>query len=89
MSGLITLHGPIGTGRLAVREGRVLRARIEADKGTRDAHAIYEMLQWAKGTFAFEAGEVSGEDRIERSTSFLLMEGARIVDERAAALKKR
>jgi DNA-binding response OmpR family regulator len=89
MSGLVTLHGPIGTGRVAIREGRVLRARIDGDKGAQDAHAIYQMLQWAKGTFAFEAGEVGGEDRIERSTSFLLMEGARMVDERSLALKNR
>jgi CheY-like chemotaxis protein len=88
MSGLVTLHGPIGTGRLAVREGRVLRARIDGENGPHGPHAIYEMLQWAKGTFVFEAGEIGGVDQIERSTSFLLMEGARLVDERAANLKK-
>jgi len=89
MSGLLSMHGPIGTGRLAVREGRVLRARIDGEKSAHGAHAIYQMLQWAKGTFEFAAGEVGGEDQIERSTSFLLMEGARIVDERAVSLKKR
>ena len=88
MSGLVTLHGPIGTGRLAIREGRVLRAHVEGDKGAYGPHAIFQMLQWAKGTFVFEAGEVGGEDQIERSTSFLLMEGARMVDERASKLKK-
>jgi DNA-binding response OmpR family regulator len=88
MSGLLTLHGPIGTGRLAIRAGRVLRARIDGDKGAHGPHAIYQMLQWAKGTFEFEAGEVGGEDQIERSTSFLLMEGARMVDEHGIAIKK-
>lgn len=83
MSGLLTLHGPIGVGRLAIREGRVLRARIDGDKGTHGAHAIFQMLEWAKGTFVFEAGDVGGEDQIERSTSFLLMECARLIDERA------
>jgi len=89
MSGLITMHGPIGTGRLAIREGRVLRARIDGESGARDIPAIHQMLQWAKGTFEFESGEMSGEDRIERSTSFLLMEGARLIDERASAFRKR
>jgi DNA-binding response OmpR family regulator len=88
MSGLVSLHGPIGSGRLAVREGRVLRARIDGDKGAHGPHAIFQMLQWAKGTFAFEAGEVDGADQIERSTSFLLMEGARLVDERQSKAKK-
>jgi CheY-like chemotaxis protein len=88
MSGLLTLHGPIGLGRLAIRDGRVLRARIEGDKGARGVHAIYQMLEWAKGTFVFEAGEIGGEDQIERSTSFLLMEGARLVDERGGRREK-
>ena len=59
----------------------MIRARIDGGQGTRGAHAIFEMLQWAKGTFEFEAGEVDGDDQIERSTSFLLMEGARLADE--------
>ena len=88
MSGMVTLHGPIGTGRVAVRQGRVIRARIDGGQGSRGTHAIFEMLKWAKGTFEFEAGEVDGDDQIERSTSFLLMEGARIADERAYSLKK-
>ncbi|HEX7508061.1 MAG TPA: response regulator [Polyangia bacterium] len=88
MSGMVTLHGPIGTGRLAIRQGRVIRARIEGGQGNRGAHAIYEMLQWAKGTFEFEAGEMGGDDQIERSTSFLLMEGARLADEQAISTKK-
>jgi two-component system OmpR family response regulator len=88
MSGILTLDGPIGAGRLALREGRVVRARIDGDDRARGAHAIYQMLEWAKGTFAFDAGEVGGDDQIERSTSFLLMEGARLVDERAHLLKQ-
>jgi len=88
MSGMVALHGPIGTGRLAIRQGHVIRARIEGGKVSHGAHAIYEMLQWAKGTFEFEAGEVNGDDQIERSTSFLLMEGARLADERAFSKKK-
>jgi CheY-like chemotaxis protein len=88
MSGMVALHGPIGTGRMAIRQGRVIRARIDGGHGNRGAHAIYEMLQWAKGTFEFEAGDVSGDDQIERSTSFLLMEGARLADERAISTKK-
>jgi DNA-binding response OmpR family regulator len=88
MSGMVTLQGPIGTGRLAIREGHVIRARVDSRESTRGAHAVYDMLQWAKGTFEFESGNVAGEDEIERSTSFLLMEGARMADERAYVGKK-
>lgn len=88
MSGLVTLSGPVGSGRLAVREGRVLRARVDGDGGAHGPHAIFQMLQWAKGNFEFAAGEVGGEDQIERSTSFLLMEGARLADEHARSRRK-
>jgi hypothetical protein len=89
MSGMVTLRGPVvGTGRVAIRQGRVIRARIDGQQGARGAHAIFEMLQWSQGTFEFEAGDVDGDDQIERSTSFLLMEGARLADERAISPKK-
>jgi hypothetical protein len=41
------------------RDPRAHRRRA----GVRGAHAIYEMLQWAKGTFEFEAGEVAATTR--------------------------
>jgi CheY-like chemotaxis protein len=88
MSGMVTLQGPIGTGRVVVRQGRPIRSRVDGQQGAHGAHAIFEMLQWAKGTFEFQAGDVTGDDQIERSTSFLLMEGARLADERAYAMKK-
>lgn len=88
MSGMVTLRGPKGTGRVAIRQGRAIRARIDGQQGARGAHAIFEMLQWSQGTFEFEAGDVDGDDQIERSTSFLLMEGARLADERAISPKK-
>jgi hypothetical protein len=40
------------------------------------------MLGWPRGRFEFNVGEVSGEDEIGSSTSFLLLEGARLQDER-------
>jgi DNA-binding response OmpR family regulator len=89
MSGMVTLHGPIGTGRVVLRRGRPIRSRIDGPQGAHGAPAIFEMLQWAKGTFELETGDVDGDDQIERSTSFLLMEGARLADERAFTLKKR
>lgn len=88
MSGLMTLKGQDAVGRVALRHGRAVRARVEGDPSTHGAHAIYEMLQWSHGTFEFEAGPVGGDDEIDCSTSFLLMEGARLADERAYAKKK-
>jgi CheY-like chemotaxis protein len=88
MSGLVTLTGLNGVGRLAVRQGRVMRAQVDGDPGTHGARAIYEMLQWSNGSFEFDAGPVDCDDQIDRSTSFLLMEGARLADERTYVKKK-
>jgi CheY-like chemotaxis protein len=88
MSGMVTLEGPAGVGRLAVRHGRVIRAEVHGDPGTHGAHAIFEMLRWSRGNFEFDAGAIAGDDQIERSTSFLLMEGARLADEQAFTKKK-
>jgi hypothetical protein len=88
MSGVATLQSPSGVGRVAVRNGRVIRACVDGEPGTHGAHAIFEMLKWSKGTFAFDAGAVEGDDHIERSTSFLLMEAARIADELAYGKQK-
>lgn len=89
MSGILMLKSPEGTGRMALRQGRVIRARVDGQGRPQGARAIYDQLQWDKGSFQFDAGEVNGEDQIEMSTSFLLMEGARLLDERNHESKKR
>lgn len=82
-SGTVILRGPDAVGRISLRNGRVVRATIEGSGGTRrGALAVYELLTWARGRFEFNAGEVSGDDEIGSSTSFLLLEGARFQDER-------
>jgi CheY-like chemotaxis protein len=80
-TGVLLLHDPNGSGgRVSLRQGRVVRA--EAPGGVRGALAVYEMLTWTQGRFEFQAAEVGEPDEVGSSTSFLLMEGARLVDER-------
>jgi hypothetical protein len=87
-SGVTLVAGKSGRGRIYVREGRVVRAAIEGDTGRGGARAVYEILTWSDGRFEFHPGEVEGADEIGSSTSFLLMEGARLQDERREAAKK-
>jgi CheY-like chemotaxis protein len=88
-SGVTTVTGRAGRGRVFVRDGRVIRAVIEAAHGGRSgAIAVYELLTWSEGRFEFHPGEVEGDDEIGSSTSFLLMEGARLEDERRAVANK-
>lgn len=94
-SGLLLIQRQRMLGRLHVREGRVIRARIEGGRrgqgdGASDrggggqwsgAEAVYQMLGWPDGQFELWQAVVEGRDEVGESTTFLLMEGARRSDE--------
>jgi hypothetical protein len=80
-SGVVILRGPPGIGRIYLRDGRVIRAQIDGLE-KRGQLAVYDLLGWPRGRFEFNVGAVAGEDEIGSSTSFLLLEGARLQDER-------
>lgn len=69
-------------GRIFLRKGQVVQASIDKDPEQRDGReSVYHMLTWAKGRFHFTAMEVEMEDLVQTSTTSLLMEGARLIDE--------
>jgi CheY-like chemotaxis protein len=69
------------TGRLFLRDGRVVRVRIDGQVAPKNEAAIYHLLGWAEGQFEFSALEVDMEDEVKLSTTALLIEGARRLDE--------
>ncbi|MEZ4297922.1 MAG: DUF4388 domain-containing protein [Polyangiaceae bacterium] len=76
-SGVLTVTTPSGAGEVRLAEGQVVDAvyrRLEAEK------AFYRMLGESQGQFAFTPGEVTAR-RIGGSTSGLLMEAMRQIDE--------
>ena len=77
-SGLIVLESSEHMGRIFVRDGRVVSATCD---GFSDEAAVYEMLSWESGTFQFRAIDVEMEDTVQSTTTHLLMEGARRMDE--------
>jgi hypothetical protein len=80
-SGEVLLLGARGIGRLWLRGGRVVRARIEGSRRTRKP-AVYELLGWDEGRFSFTQTDVSDvEDEIGAPTAMLLIEAARRTDE--------
>jgi DNA-binding response OmpR family regulator len=72
------------TGRVFLRAGRVARVRLDGKPTPKNHQAIYYMLTWTHGTFEFTALEVDMEDEVKTSTTALLMEGARRIDEAQA-----
>jgi DNA-binding response OmpR family regulator len=89
-SGVLVLSRPaetpqtLETGRVFIRSGRVARVRIDGKPTPKNHHAVYHMLTWTEGTFEFSALEVDMEDEVKTSTTALLMEGARRIDEAQA-----
>ena len=55
----------------------------ELSWGLEDAECVYYLLKWTEGRFEFKPGDVGMEDRVGQSTTQLLMEGARRLDELA------
>jgi hypothetical protein len=72
-------------GRLWLRHGRVLRARIEGSRRLNKS-VVYDLLGRERGRFSFIQMELDGlADELGVPTMQLLMEAARRVDEAAAA----
>ena len=71
-------------GRVWLRAGRVISARIEGSRRVNRA-AIYELLSWDSGRFAFTQEDLpAAVDEINAPTTLLLVEAARRADEAAS-----
>jgi DNA-binding response OmpR family regulator len=81
-TGLLQLRAPNGpSAQILVREGKVVHARLDEADEPVDAECVYYLLTWGAGEFEFIACLVEGVDRLNVSTTHLLMEGARLIDE--------
>jgi CheY-like chemotaxis protein len=84
-SGILRLERTGVTGRIFTREGKVIAARLDGSgvpaAAKKGADAVYHMLTWSEGRFDFSAVEVDMEDEVKSTTTHLLMEGARLIDE--------
>ena len=67
--------------RLYLREGRLLRARLDRQETPANAELVYDLLGRTQGKFDFRPGVIEPEDEIRTSTPMILMEGARRIDE--------
>jgi hypothetical protein len=83
-SGQIFVAAGEKVGRVWLRNGQVISARIEGSRRVNRA-AIYELLSWSHGHFAFVQEDLlSANDEIGAPTTLLLMDAARRADEVAA-----
>jgi hypothetical protein len=85
--GILILQKGKQLGRLFLRDGRVIRAQIEGQQRQCGADAVMKLFAWNGGVFELWQADVIGPDEIQRSTTYLLMEAARRLDEARAAEK--
>jgi len=78
-SGILALKTTLGEGVFSINNGRVVAARFNDINGEQ---AVYETLKFNTGTFKFNPQEVKVENpQITLTTTLLLMEGCRLLDE--------
>ena len=81
-TGLLQLRAPNRpSAQVLVRDGKVVHARLDDQDEPVDAECVYYLLTWGAGEFEFITCLVEGTDRVTVSTTHLLMEGARLMDE--------
>ena len=73
---------PGETARLLVRGGRIVDAALARKEGeVRGTTAVFHVLTWNEGRFRFSSRDIETDDGIGESTTRLLMESARRLDE--------
>jgi hypothetical protein len=84
-SGELVVVSDDKVGRLWLRQGRVLRARVEGSRRV-NRSVIYDLLTLTRGRFSFTQADLDEvADEINAPTTLLLMEAARRADEACAA----
>ncbi len=82
-SGSLSVEREGARGEIALAEGRVAQARVGGAAGEK---AVYRLLSWREGQFAFLPGPPPAERQLDRKLDELLLEGLRQSDEAALLL---
>ena len=78
-TGSLTMKTDIGEGAYLFDKGNVVTARFAEKSGDK---AVFEVLRFGHGTFSFSPlDKISERPQITTTTTMLLMEGCRILDE--------
>jgi hypothetical protein len=81
-TGALHVEAPAGTGTVWFEKGAVVHAAFGQERG---AVAFQRMLHWQCGRFRVDATARAPERTIDASTTQLLLESARILDEEQAS----
>jgi len=81
-SGVLTISQGERVARLYLAGGRIVKIDGPTGDNREPVTRLMDVLGWDSGSFELSVCEVVGEDQIEMKTSVLLLEHARIVDEK-------
>lgn len=77
-TGRLDVESPAGQARIFIRQGRVVHASLGRHLGEK---ALFRVVGWKEGNFAFVPEQTTEDANIRRSTEALLLEAARQADE--------
>ncbi|MGB1015515.1 MAG: response regulator [Nannocystaceae bacterium] len=77
---VIPSHNPM-TASIYLNDGRIVHAVLVDEDELTGKDAVYAALAWTAGQFAFEACKVNVQATVSATTTHLLMESARRIDE--------
>ncbi|HPH97155.1 MAG TPA: DUF4388 domain-containing protein [Anaerolineaceae bacterium] len=80
-TGKLSLNNGAMQGNLYFKNGNVIHAEMGQLQGEA---AVYELLSWEEGLFKLDVGHEAPQSTITRSWAGLIMEGARLLDEKLA-----
>jgi DNA-binding response OmpR family regulator len=81
-TGVLTAERPPGRAELAVRGGRIVHAKlVTGERELVGIDCMCELLMWSTGRFAFAERDVDSSTNMEMTTSEILLEAARKMDE--------
>lgn len=83
-TGRLSLHRGAERGEIQVAEGRPANAKLGVVEGEK---ALFRLLAWQEGTFAFTPGSAPARQRIQRAMDDALLEAMRQADESARHLE--
>ena len=71
--------------RIFLRDGSIIAAFLDSDPTRRHAELLYSILNWSAGGFAFKSLPVEMTDEVRATTTHLLIEATRRLDEEERA----
>ncbi|MGV3523917.1 MAG: DUF4388 domain-containing protein [Candidatus Sericytochromatia bacterium] len=80
-TGTIHLKTPEAEGKIFLRSGQVYHAELLQQPRLQGNAAVYEMINWNEGSFAFKDTEHSDRETVQGSCMHLIIEGLRRGDE--------